>query len=356
MSDNFDFTPGSGATGAADDVGGVLYPRVKIAQGADGSATDVSSAAPLNVTLANTGANATAVKVDNSAVTQPISAISLPLPTGAATSAKQPALGSAGSAATDVITVQGIASMTALKVDGSAVTQPVSDGGSTISVDDGGSSVTVDGSVAASNFPSTVDTNSGSKSASTIRVVIATDQPQLTNKLLVTPDANSSVNLSQVGGNSVSTGNGTSGTGVQRVTIASDSTGQVALAAGSNVVGKVIAATTTSGGYSTAHVVSAAGNNATSIKGSAGQVYGWYIYNSNASARKVAFHDTSGSPTAGSSVKFSLVIPASGAANVSMPHGIAFSSGIAITTTTGVADSDNGTVASGDLVINIFYA
>lgn len=48
------------------------------------------------------------------------------LPTGAATAAKQPALGTAGSASTDVITVQGITSMTALKVDGSAVTQPVS--------------------------------------------------------------------------------------------------------------------------------------------------------------------------------------------------------------------------------------
>lgn len=48
------------------------------------------------------------------------------LPTGAATAAKQPALGTAGTASSDVITVQGIASMTALKVDGSAVTQPVS--------------------------------------------------------------------------------------------------------------------------------------------------------------------------------------------------------------------------------------
>lgn len=89
MADNFTFTQGTGSTGAADDIGGVLYPRVKIAQGADGSATDVSSAAPLNVTLANTGANATAVKVDGSAVTQPVSASSLPLPTGASTLAEQ---------------------------------------------------------------------------------------------------------------------------------------------------------------------------------------------------------------------------------------------------------------------------
>lgn len=67
-----------------------------------------------------------ALKTDSSAITQPISASTLPLPTGASTSAKQPALGTAGTASADVITVQGIASMTALKVDGSAVTQPIS--------------------------------------------------------------------------------------------------------------------------------------------------------------------------------------------------------------------------------------
>lgn len=57
--------------------------------------------------------------------TQPISAASLPLPSGASTSAKQPALGTAGTASSDVLTVQGIASMTALKVDGTGGTFPV---------------------------------------------------------------------------------------------------------------------------------------------------------------------------------------------------------------------------------------
>jgi hypothetical protein len=47
--------------------------------------------------------------------------------------------------------------------------------------------------------------NSGTKDAGTLRVVLATDQPALTNKLLVTPDsvalpANQSVNVAQVGG------------------------------------------------------------------------------------------------------------------------------------------------------------
>lgn len=105
------------------------------------------------ITACNTGA----VVVSSSA-----------LPTGAATAAKQPAYGTAGSASADVLTVQGIASMTALKVDGSAVIQPVSGtvtaniagsisntgftvtngtGASAVNIQDGGNSITVDGTV-----------------------------------------------------------------------------------------------------------------------------------------------------------------------------------------------------------------
>lgn len=75
-----------------------------------------ASAVPVSGTVtANAGSGTLAV-----------SAASLPLPSGAATAAKQPALGTAGTASADVISVQGIASMTALKVDGSGVTQPIS--------------------------------------------------------------------------------------------------------------------------------------------------------------------------------------------------------------------------------------
>lgn len=42
MADNVGYTPGTGATIAADDVGGVLYQRVKIGIGADNSAADIS--------------------------------------------------------------------------------------------------------------------------------------------------------------------------------------------------------------------------------------------------------------------------------------------------------------------------
>lgn len=89
------------------------------------------------------------------------------------------------------------------------------------------STVPISGTVTESNLPATVDTNSGAKSASTIRVVLATDQPQLTAKLLVTPDsvalpANQSVNVAQMNGVATTMGAGNSGTGTQRVVVATD--------------------------------------------------------------------------------------------------------------------------------------
>lgn len=250
---------------------------------ANGQATKANSAP---VVLAS-DQDALPITDNNSSIT--IDASSLPLPTGASTAAKQPALGTAGTASSDVLSVQGIASMTALKVDGSAVTQPVSlasvpshavtnagtfavqateaDGANTTlgSKADAKSTATDTTAITAMSVlkqisasvqapPSqavtnagtfaaqadlvkvngtTTDTNSGVKSAGTLRVVLATDQPALTNKILVTPDsvalpANQSVNVAQINGVATTMGNGTSGTGVQRVTIASDSTANVA--------------------------------------------------------------------------------------------------------------------------------
>jgi hypothetical protein len=96
------------------------------------------------------------VRVDpTGTTTQPVSATALPLPTGAATAAKQPALGTAGTPSADVLSVQGVSGGTP---------QPVSDGGGSITVDgtvtanagtgpfpvsDNGGSLTVDGAVTA---------------------------------------------------------------------------------------------------------------------------------------------------------------------------------------------------------------
>lgn len=53
--------------------------------------------------------------------------------------------------------------------------------------------------------------------------------------------ANQSVNVAQINGVTTTMGNGVSGTGVQRVTLASDSTGQVTLATGTNTIGALTA-------------------------------------------------------------------------------------------------------------------
>lgn len=64
MADNIDVTPGTGATVATEDIGGVEYQRVKLI---DSTATSTAAtgvaANPLQVSLANTAANATPVTV-----------------------------------------------------------------------------------------------------------------------------------------------------------------------------------------------------------------------------------------------------------------------------------------------------
>lgn len=105
----------------------VLVMASALPTGAATAANQVSGNASLTSIDSKTPALVSGrVPVDGSGVTQPISAVSLPLPSGAATSAKQPALGIAGTASTDVLTVQGIASMTPLLVNGSGFTQPIS--------------------------------------------------------------------------------------------------------------------------------------------------------------------------------------------------------------------------------------
>ena len=49
MADNVGYTPGSGAVVAADDVGGVLYQRIKPVVGDDGTVVDVSDVNPMPV-------------------------------------------------------------------------------------------------------------------------------------------------------------------------------------------------------------------------------------------------------------------------------------------------------------------
>lgn len=51
MADNVGYTPGTGATVAADEIGGVLHQRIKLGIGDDGVAVDVSESNPMPATI-----------------------------------------------------------------------------------------------------------------------------------------------------------------------------------------------------------------------------------------------------------------------------------------------------------------
>lgn len=172
----------------------------------------------------------------------------------------QPVNGTVAATQSGTWTVQpgNTANTTAWKVDGSAVTQPVS-----------GTVTTAPPANASTNVAQLAGTatsvNSGTKDAGTLRVVLATDQPALTNKLLVTPDsvalpANQSVNLNQAAGTALDVNSGTKSAGTIRVVLATDQPAltnkllvtpdAVALPAGTALIGAVSASAETATVYS----------------------------------------------------------------------------------------------------------
>lgn len=217
MVDNVAITAGSGTTIAADDIGGVLHQRVKIAQGADGTGVDVSSAAPLQVTLANTGANATAVKVDGSAVTQPVSLTSTTV------------TGTVAVTESGTWTVQpgNTANTTAWKVDGSAVTQPVS--ASSLPLPTGASTLAGQATVYTEDAAAAADPLANMMMAvrrdtlSTSEV--SADGDNIAMKATSKGQLHVATDARTISGVTVSTGSGAMDTGTQRVAMATDSPG-----------------------------------------------------------------------------------------------------------------------------------
>lgn len=153
-----------------------------------------------------------------------------------------------------------------------------------------------------------VDTNSGTKSAGTQRVVIATDQPQLTNKLLVTPDP------------TIPEPSGASGDAV-----------------------------------SACNILSAASNNSTSCKGSTGNFFGYEIYNNTTTIYYLRLYNSSSAPTCSSATGFIRTIPippagASGQAGGAISNQFYptnYSTGIGYCITGGSSSTDNTNAAAG---------
>jgi hypothetical protein len=110
------------------------------------------------------------------------------------------------------------------------------------------------------------------------------------------------------------------------------------------------------GAASGTHLVSANTTNPTVVKAGAGRLLGFVLTNNAASKVYVKFHNQTTTPTAGTGVVRSFGIPAGGTITFALEGGIAFSTGIALTTVTGAADADNTAVALNDIVGDIFFA
>ncbi|MEX0881319.1 MAG: hypothetical protein WEC17_01435 [Candidatus Saccharimonadales bacterium] len=92
------------------------------------------------------------------------------------------------------------------------------------------------------------------------------------------------------------------------------------------------------------------------IKASPGQVYGWFLFNTSSAIRYVKLYNKSSAPMTGFDKPFMTIpLPAGGGANVNFTSGIYFSKGIGVSATTGVADSNTGAPADGDIIVNIIY-
>lgn len=95
-------------------------------------------------------------------------------------------------------------------------------------------------------------------------------------------------------------------------------------------------------------------NSAVAVKASAGQLYGYYIYNPNDEASMVNFYDIAqGSVTVGTSTtKLQLTIPAGAGANVMGTHGITFATAITVSAT---KTAGSATAPDTGLDVQLFY-
>lgn len=324
-----------------------------------------------------------ALKVDNSAVTQPVSG-AVTANIGTSGSLALDATLTGGAQKTKIVdsggsNVAAVSASGAVKVDGSAVTQPVSISGN--------QAVNVAQINGAAPLMGAGATGTGSH-----RVTIATDgQGQLADNAGFT-DGTTRVDMAgfifdETAGTALSENDAAAAridskraqvlvledatTRGQRAAITASGAVKVDLSAtaanatgvkvdGSAVTqpvsGAVGLAPATSGGCSISRTLSAASTNATSVKASAGQVFGVRAFNANAATRYLKLYNKSSAPTVGTDTPVDTIpLPSGTTTGFMLDSGVAFGTGIAFALTTGIADSDTGAVAANDIEVTIFY-
>ncbi|WP_372785036.1 hypothetical protein [Phenylobacterium sp.] len=165
------------------------------------------------------------------------------------------------------------------------------------------------------------------------------------------------VAVAQIGANTVLTGNGVTGAGSQRVTVASDNTpfavkvDQTTPGTTNHVDAGLSAAAT--GGCTLTGIQSAASNNANFVKASAGTLCGGLAINTTPTLYYLRLYNLTAAPTCSSATGFVATIPvpasATGAGTLINlgPFGAAFTTGIAYCITGGGTSTDNTNAAVG---------
>lgn len=184
-----------------------------------------------------------------------ISAASLPLPSGASTSALQTtgntSLASIVTALAGTLTISGTITANVGTTNGLALDATLTGGTQKTLIFDGTNNIFTSAHAGYVQFASPqhviVDSATlGTVAISAASLPLPSNAAQETGGNLATlagavTSSKVQVNQAQVSGTAVSVNNGTTDAGTQRVTLSSDSTGQVKLAAGSAVIGHVIA-------------------------------------------------------------------------------------------------------------------
>lgn len=336
MADNTVLNTGAGGdTIATDDVAGVKYQRVKLMDGtADSTAVipgDATNGLDVDVTrVQGTVTVDTELNLfdhDTGAGTDNQPAIGLlrkesggavlvgssnPLPVSISAQGTDGAVGIGSS----LVLIGGY--------DGTNQQTITTDASGRLVIVDGGGSVTVDGTVTANagTGPFPVSDNAGS---------LTVDAPVGTPAFVRLSDGSAAITALPI----------------------TDNSGSL------TIDGNVGTLPLTSGGLTPSMTISAASTNATSVKGSAGQLYTVFASNINAAVRYLKIFNKATAPTVGTDVPVLVfAIPGNTAGAglaLDSTHGFALGTGLAFAITTGVATADTGAVAANELVINLGY-
>lgn len=136
-----------------------------------------------------------------------------------------------------------------------------------------------------------------------------------------------------------------------------DSTGHLLVnCTGCSAASTVSLVPQTTGGLTLSHAITAATTNATSVKGSAGQLYGASVYNNATYPVFLKFCNKATACTCGTDpVVYEVATQAGTEREVHTEEGYAFSTGIAYCVTKGITDADNTAVALSDASIDLVY-